>query len=207
MDNMVPKNILLRLSNDDEKAFEFIYWKYNAHVYNFANSLLYSPKIAQDITQNVFLKIWEKRHEINPEQNFNAYLFTIARNMVYKETEQKLLAEQSLRQLQEEEDVLDMSTIQTLDYHFTEELCRSLVEELPPARREIFKLSRFERLSNKEIALRLSISERTVETQLYRATRFLKRKLLSDEGLGLLISYYLSFKVIKHAWLSMLFNY
>jgi RNA polymerase sigma-70 factor (family 1) len=178
---------LLRLSNDDEKAFEFIYWKYNAHVYNFANSLLYSPKIAQDITQNVFLKIWEKRHEINPEQNFNAYLFTIARNMVYKETEQKLLAEQSLRQLQEEEDVLDMSTIQTLDYHFTEELCRSLVEELPPARREIFKLSRFERLSNKEIALRLSISERTVETQLYRATRFLKRKLLSDEGLGLLI--------------------
>lgn len=140
-----------------------------------------------DITQNVFLKIWEKRHEINPEQNFNAYLFTIARNMVYKETEQKLLAEQSLRQLQEEEDVLDMSTIQTLDYHFTEELCRSLVEELPPARREIFKLSRFERLSNKEIALRLSISERTVETQLYRATRFLKRKLLSDEGLGLLI--------------------
>ena len=184
MDNMVPKNILLRLSNDDEKAFEFIYWKYNAHVYNFANSLLYSPKIAQDITQNVFLKIWEKRHEINPEQNFNAYLFTIARNMVYKETEQKLLAEQSLRQL---EDVLDMSTIQTLDYHFTEELCRSLVEELPPARREIFKLSRFERLSNKEIALRLSISERTVETQLYRATCFLKRKLLSDEGLGLLI--------------------
>lgn len=184
---MVPKNILLRLSNDDEKAFEFIYWKYNAHVYNFANSLLYSPEIAQDITQNVFLKIWEKRHEINPEQNFNAYLFTIARNMVYKETEQKLLAEQSLRQLQEEEDVLDMSTIQTLDYHFTEELCRSLVEELPPARREIFKLSRFERLSNKEIALRLSISERTVETQLYRATRFLKRKLLSDEGLGLLI--------------------
>ena len=183
----MPKNILLRLSNDDEKAFEFIYWKYNAHVYNFANSLLYSPKIAQDITQNVFLKIWEKRHEINPEQNFNAYLFTIARNMVYKETEQKLLAEQSLRQLQEEEDVLDMSTIQTLDYHFTEELCRSLVEELPPARREIFKLSRFERLSNKEIALRLSISERTVETQLYRATRFLKRKLLSDEGLGLLI--------------------
>lgn len=183
----MPKNILLRLSNDDEKAFEFIYCKYNAHVYNFANSLLYSPKIAQDITQNVFLKIWEKRHEINPEQNFNAYLFTIARNMVYKETEQKLLAEQSLRQLQEEEDVLDMSTIQTLDYHFTEELCRSLVEELPPARREIFKLSRFERLSNKEIALRLSISERTVETQLYRATRFLKRKLLSDEGLGLLI--------------------
>lgn len=187
MDNIIPKHILFRLANDDEKAFEFIYWKYNAHVYNFANSLLYSDEIAQDITQNVFLKIWEKRHDIDPEQNFNSYLFTIARNMIYKETEHKLFSEQSFIDLQEGNDVLDMSTLQTLDYHFTEEYYLNLVEELPPARREIFKLSRFKKLSNKEIASRLSISEKTVETQLYRATCFLKQKLLSEEGLGVLI--------------------
>lgn len=187
MDNIIPKHILFRLANDDEKAFEFIYWKYNAHVYNFANSLLYSNEIAQDITQNVFLKIWEKRHDIDPEQNFNSYLFTIARNMIYKETEHKLFSEQSFIDLQEGNDVLDMSTLQTLDYHFTEEYYLNLVEELPPARREIFKLSRFKKLSNKEIASRLSISEKTVETQLYRATCFLKQKLLSEEGLGVLI--------------------
>lgn len=187
MDNIIPKHILFRLANDDEKAFEFIYWKYNAHVYNFANFLLYSNEIAQDITQNVFLKIWEKRHDIDPEQNFNSYLFTIARNMIYKETEHKLFSEQSFIDLQEGNDVLDMSTLQTLDYHFTEEYYLNLVEELPPARREIFKLSRFKKLSNKEIASRLSISEKTVETQLYRATCFLKQKLLSEEGLGVLI--------------------
>lgn len=75
--NKITKEILVRLSQDDETAFDVIYWSYNTHVYNFANSLLYSPSAAQDITQNVFLKIWEKRHEIDPEQNFNAYLFTI----------------------------------------------------------------------------------------------------------------------------------
>lgn len=75
--NKITKEILVRLSQDDETAFDVIYWSYNTHVYNFANSLLYSSSAAQDITQNVFLKIWEKRHEIDPEQNFNAYLFTI----------------------------------------------------------------------------------------------------------------------------------
>lgn len=188
MDNkteLIPKDILFRLSKDDEKAFEYIYWKYNSHIYNFANSLLYSEDIAENVTQNVFMKIWEKRHDIDPDQNFNAYLFTIARNMVYKETEQRLTSEQYVDEY--ENDAPDFSTEQTLDYHFTDEYYHRLVEELPPARREIFKLSRFKKLSNKEIASLLSISEKTVETQLYRATGFLKQKLLTEEGLGMFI--------------------
>lgn len=185
--NKITKEILVRLSQDDETAFDVIYWSYNTHVYNFANSLLYSPSAAQDITQNVFLKIWEKRHEIDPEQNFNAYLFTIARNLVYKETEHRLLAEQITLELREGRDEVDCSTEQELDMHFTEAYYRRLVEALPPARREIFKLSRFQKMSNKEIAARLSLSEKTVETQLYRATSYLKKYLLTEEGAGMII--------------------
>ena len=55
-----------------------------------------------------------------------------------------------------------------------------LIEELPPARKMIFSLSRFEHLSNKEIATRFSISEKTVETQIYRSLQFLREKLSSD---------------------------
>ena len=187
---LIPKDVLVRLYNNDEKAFEYIYWKYNSYVYNFANSLLYSQDIAENITQNVFMKIWERRHEIDPEQNFNAYLFTIARNMVYKETERRLKSELYVHEY--DNTTLDFSTEQTLDYHFTEEYYHRLINELPPARREIFKLSRFNKLSNKEIASRLSISEKTVETQIYRATCFLKQKLLTDEGLGIFIVLLLS---------------
>ncbi len=187
---LIPRDILVSLSKDDEKAFEYIYWKYNSHIYNFAKSLLYSEDIAENVTQNVFMKIWERRHDINPEQNFNAYLFTIARNMVYKEAEHMLSSEKYVEEY--ENDAPDFSTEQTLDYHFTDEYYHSLVEELPPARREIFKLSRFKRLSNKEIALRLSVSEKTVETQIYRATCFLKQKLLTEEGLGMFIMLMLS---------------
>lgn len=65
----------------------------------------------------------------------------------------------------------------------------SLIENLPPARREIFRLSRFEQLSNKEIAKKLSISEKTVETQLYRSFQYLRSKLPLDKGLVLLFLY------------------
>ncbi len=183
---LISKEILLRLLHDDEKAFDYIYWKYNSHIYNFANSLLYSEDIAQNVTQNVFIKIWEKRHEIDPEQNFNAYLFTIARNMIYKETEQRFFSD-SLIPIQEDYDISDISTEQALDCHFTEEYYHRLIEELPLARRKIFKLSRLKKMSNKEIAVYLSISEKTVETQLYRATYFLKQKLLTEENLGIFI--------------------
>ena len=64
-----------------------------------------------------------------------------------------------------------------------------LIENLPPARREIFRLSRLEQLSNKEIAHKLSISEKTVETQLYRSFQYLRSKLPSDKRWILLFCY------------------
>ena len=88
----VDGHLLIDLKNGDEKAFETLFWKYNEHVYHFIYSLLYEKSMAEDLTQNVFLKIWEKHETIDVEQNFDAYLFTIARNLVYKETENRLLS-------------------------------------------------------------------------------------------------------------------
>ena len=93
-------NLLIDLKNGDEKAFETLFWEYNQHVYHFVYSLLYDKSMAADLTQNVFLKIWEKHETIDPEQNFDAYLFTIACNLVYKETENRLLSEKLTESLQ-----------------------------------------------------------------------------------------------------------
>mgnify|MGYP002603142439 CR=1 FL=1 len=91
----VDGHLLIDLKNGDEKAFETLFWKYNEHVYHFIYSLLYEKSMAEDLTQNVFLKIWEKHETIDVEQNFDAYLFTIARNLVYKETENRLLSQKA----------------------------------------------------------------------------------------------------------------
>ena len=182
----VDGHLLIDLKNGDEKAFETLFWKYNEHVYHFIYSLLYEKSMAEDLTQNVFLKIWEKHETIDVEQNFDAYLFTIARNLVYKETENRLLSEKLTESLQRQLSDADSLTEERIDAESLREYINSLIEELPPSRREIFRLNRHEHLSYKEIAERLSISEKTVETQLSRALRFLRDRLSSDGFLCLI---------------------
>ncbi|MDR3269527.1 MAG: hypothetical protein LBT83_10745, partial [Tannerella sp.] len=94
IDVMPPKPIkttddalLTRLKQGEEAAFEAVYWKYSAWIYNFVHSLLQDKTLTEDVTQSVFLKIWEKHAEIDAAANFESWLFTIARNLVYKETE------------------------------------------------------------------------------------------------------------------------
>lgn len=183
----VNKNILVNLKNGDEKAFETLFWEYNTHVYHFIYSLLYEKSLAEDLTQTVFLKIWEKRDTIDPEQGFDAYLFTIARNLVYKETQNRLLSEKFMQTVQAQLSDADSLMEEKIDAESLREYINGLVEELPSARREIFRLSRNEHLSYREIAERLSISEKTVETQLNRALRFLREKLSSHNLLAALL--------------------
>lgn len=184
---VVDTDILLRLKQGDEKAFEAVYWKYSSWVYNFIHSLLYDKSLAEDLTQTVFLKIWEKRAIIDPELGFDSYLFAIARNLVYKETEHRLQSEQFHVALNDHSVATDSLTEDNIDAESLREYIDTLIEQLPSARKEIFQLSRRQHLSNKEIATRLSISEKTVETQLYRALRFIKQKLSEDTNLVVLI--------------------
>lgn len=188
---VLDKNLLRRLKSGDETAFESLYWAYNSHLFNFIHSILYDKSLAEDLTQNVFLKIWEKREVINPEQGIDAYLFTIARNLVYKETEKSLRSSAVMNFLSRQLSDQDSETEDNLDAESLREYIQTLVEQMPTARREIFKLSRYEHLSNKEIATCLQLSEKTVETQLYRALSYLREHLNSGKVLAFLLLFLL----------------
>ena len=179
--------VLFRLKQGDESAFDAVYWKYNSCVFNFIYSLLYDKSLAEDLTQNVFLKIWEKRATIDPELGFDAYLFAIARNLVYKETEKRLESEQLTFTFEGRARETDSLTEENIDAESLREYIDALIEQLPLSRKQIFLLSRRQHLSNKEIADRLSVSEKTVETQIYRALRFIKQKLSEESNLAVLI--------------------
>lgn len=183
----VSKDILMRLKNGDKTAFESVYWTYNSYIFNFISSLLYDKSLAEDLTQNVFLKIWEKHETIDPTQAFDAYLFTIARNLVYKDSESRLLFETAIVVLNRQSFESDTLMEEKIEAESLREYIDSLIEQLPPARKNIFQLSRQKHLSNKEIAEKLSLSEKTVETQLYRALQFLKQRLSSDNLLAILL--------------------
>ena len=176
--NSIDSKTLHRLKAGDVTAFEHIFRIYKGKIYHFALATLYDKSLAEDITQNVFLSLWEHRREIIPEKNFQAYLYTIAKNLVYRETEKRVLAsnyEDHIKKALPNEE--DLSTEEKINANLLEETILQLIDKLPEARRKIFLLHFTEDLSNKEIAQRLSISEENVEMQVRRSRDYLRKHL------------------------------
>ena len=86
----MDSELLYRLKEGDRDAFNTVYWRYSPKVYNTVLYLLNDADLAEDVVQELFLTIWEKRGNILPELNFEAYISTIARNLAYKYVEEAL---------------------------------------------------------------------------------------------------------------------
>lgn len=183
----IDADVLNRLKQGDEAAFESVYRKYSPWVFNFIHTLLYDKLLAEDLTQTVFLKIWEKRKTIDPELGLDAYLFAIARNLAYKETENRLHVIYQSETKDSLEGDTDSLMEEKIDANSLRSYIDDLIEQLPPSRKQIFQMSRHAHLSNKEIGAQLSISEKTVENQITRALHFLRQKLSEDSRLALLL--------------------
>ena len=160
------KLLVKRLKAGDMDAFELLYQKYIGKVWNFTHTLLKDKSLADDISQNVFMKLWEKRDYLNEERSLGAYIFTIEKMVLHG----KYIAATQTRLT-----LLDNSSIEELDARFMTDYVNDILIQLPAARREIFVMSKLQGLSNKEIAQKLGIAEKTVETQLYRANNFVKK--------------------------------
>ncbi|BFK96570.1 RNA polymerase sigma-70 factor [Alistipes onderdonkii] len=128
---------------------------------------------AEDITQDIFLKIWRNRTSIGAVDAFGPYLFRMARNAVYDRFDSRSVRENYARRasLLPEYELPD-SAIDSRDLLL---LIRMVVEKMPEQRRRIFRMSREEGLSNDQIAEQLSISRRTVENQISRALAELRK--------------------------------
>jgi len=159
------------------KAFETLFLLYKNKVYNFVCGSTYDKNVSEDITQNVFLAVWEHRESIEPDNNFDAFIFKIARNMVYRHTEKKILAYRFSQKYTTENSDIIQSTEEDIDSKLLLDTLMAFVDKLPEKSKEIFLLRQIEGLSIKEIALKLEITPKTVENQIYRSVLFLKKNL------------------------------
>jgi RNA polymerase sigma-70 factor (family 1) len=170
--------LLERLKNGDTSCFEILYSKYSGRLYNFVLNLSRGDcYLAEEIVQNVFVKIWEIHPHLNTEGSFNSFLFTIGRNMFLNVVKNRIHESLYHDYLLEHESVLDNSVEKEVEFKMLEEQINRLIEQLPPARRRVYILSKVKHLSNKEIAKLLDISENTVESQLNKATHFMRQQL------------------------------
>lgn len=168
---------IYNLKRGDTPSFEYLYNLWSGKLYNFVMRISKGDSyLAEDIVQSVFIKVWESRQTLDPDKSFGAYLCTIAKNQlvnIYQHRMLEYLYEEKVKHTESAEN----TTEKEVDYHLLEEYIDSLIEQLPPARREIFILSRRSLLTNKEIAEKLHLSENTVESQLTKALSFLRDKI------------------------------
>ncbi len=181
------KQLVSSVKKDDHYAFDQLFHKYSPSLYLFVKSVLKNESEAEEAVQDVFFKIWEKRKDLDPNLSFKSYLFTIALNTTKKFYRKKLLEEKYKQEI-----ALELNFNQTKEFNVVEymnllDYVDSIIEKLPPSRREIFILSRKDGLKNPEIAKILNISEQTVKNQLVVAQKFLRSEAIKDDNeLGLL---------------------
>ncbi len=167
------------LTNGEIKAFNNLFQLYGNRLFRFALGYMKSEPDAEELVQDVFMKIWEKRLELKEDLSFKAYIFTIAFNIIRKYFLKKALTTKYFEH--QVIDDMDINTIQNIDYQSTKNLIDRIVDQLPARRKEVFIKSRFEGFTVKEIADELGTSPKTVENQLGEALKFIREHLSKDD--------------------------
>lgn len=167
--------LLARLASEDVRAFEVIFKEYYSKVYAFAIGLVKEPDDADDITQLVFIKLWNYKQRLGMVRNLDAYLYQITRNTFLDFIEKRKLKQHGfdLERLAEMSDT--DSPLEELAANELKLLVDMVVANMPDQRKRIYKLSREQGMSNQEIAEALNISKKTVENHLNLALKELKK--------------------------------
>jgi RNA polymerase sigma-70 factor (ECF subfamily) len=189
------KELIEKLIVDDIDAFRQIFERNYKPLVKYARRFVMDIDAAEDITQQTFLYIWEKRRTINIGQALKSYLFRAVHNACINHLKRENRMEEYTKSfiLDTNDQYNETGFNYTVQNEIKHEL-ESAIDSLPENCKNIFKLSRFKGLKNREIALELSISIRTVETQIYRALKILKERLsehLVVSSLLLLFFYHL----------------
>lgn len=168
------KDIVLELREGNEHAFEKIYHLYSPRLYGKLVKLVKSDSHAQEILQDVFLKLWEYKKSIDPEKSFRSFLFKIAENKVYdffrKAARDKTLELELIASCSANFNIIE-------EYTPAEEnliILQKAIEMLPPQRQQVFRLCKLEGKSYKEVSELLGISVSTISDHIVKGTKFIR---------------------------------
>jgi RNA polymerase sigma-70 factor (ECF subfamily) len=178
--------IIRQFKQGDHHSFRVLYEKYAPKLYAFSKKYLQSTEDVEEIVQEVFLRIWEKRSNIDEYQSFSAYVIQAAKHRIFNGFRKKVNEQAYIDFLVFADDSSKNYTELDVDYRDIKIKVENAISAMPPKRQEIFRMSREKGLKNKEIADQLEISIKTVENQMGQALKFLRDE-LSDYQVFVLV--------------------
>jgi RNA polymerase sigma-70 factor (ECF subfamily) len=176
--DMNDRDLLERLKSGDRGAFDSIFREHYGYLVAFANGLLRNHASAEDMAQEVMLELWRRREGITITESLRAYLLRATRNRSLNVVRHAGVVRRAEPQLISEESINATGASRLVADELRDALTTA-VNELPPACREVFVLSRSQGLRYSEIASTLGISVKTVESQMGKALRHLRTRLAS----------------------------
>jgi len=162
--------LIPEIQKGSEKHFKMLFDAYWDKLHALANNTLDRPEDAEDVVQEIFIDIWNRRSSLQVD-DINAYLYGCVRFGIAKKLK-KTISHRTEEIFDHIRDHTDLES--NIEWQDLLDFVAGRIEELPDRCREIFKLSRYEQLSNKEIAEKLNLSTSTVENQINKALKILK---------------------------------
>lgn len=189
IDCLDDKVLVKQLVKGDIVSFDKLFEKYAEKLYTFSLRYLRSKLEAEEIVQDVFLKVWERRKELKSDRSFKSFIFTIAHNNILKYFRSKAY-HQSLIQEQMLTSPESINEEESIEYRSVLEQVEQLVNLLPEKRKTIFIKSRIDGLSSKEIAKQMNIAPGTVDNNVSEALKFLRTN-MEKISFGAVLYFYL----------------
>jgi len=174
------RQLVIKVKNDQINAFVELFEQYSQRLYCYSRSLLKNHEDAEGVVQEVFFRIWKKRHELDEQKSFQSFLFCIAYNLIVNQFKKRVRDQKYEQFLINKAQQNYLNPENELEFRELKNQVIKAINKLPKRRKKIYQLSRENGLSYKEIAASLHIKSKTVENQLNLALKHI-RKQLSNE--------------------------
>ena len=192
------------IQKGDKEAWKFVVQKYYKPLFIFINKMVRDSQSSEELLQDVFVNFWEKREQINIITSFKAYLYRSARNHTLNFIKRRKFEQNYHNNLLKTLDKSYNDTEHTFQFSQLEKTLYTAIDELPEKCKEIFKLSRFEDLTYKEISKILDVPVRTVHYQIGIALKELRTILKSDYDPDVILS--ISFGIVGFEFITHLLS-
>ena len=187
------EELFRQIKKNDAKSLKLLYGRYYDKLCHFAYGYVKSIDISKDVVSEVFLNIWIKRETLDIDSNLKSYFYKATRNRAIRLLSKEKSNFESLKIVDSLNIFSDDTAIGSLQYEELENVIESILNKLPPKRQVVFRLSRIDELSYKEIAETLSISVNTVQNHMTKAMEYLAEEFPKIKNFIVLILFFLFF--------------